>query len=228
MADFAMFVTAAEPGLGWAPGTFMLAYAENRNAANTLALEASIVAAEIQKLDWNQPWQGTAGELLKLLAATADDDTKRARAWPGSARVLSNALRRVSANLREVGIEVTFMPKSHGGKRPIDIRRAEKGFPCDSSPPPPPPDFNGGAGGASVHGNPNEDEKGPDGSSGPLLDGVLADCAEMDTTLKVQDGTLAIVGVPPSALVARIKQNEDAIVAYLWNTGGVFPVKDAK
>jgi hypothetical protein len=42
MADFAKWVTAAEPALGWEPGTFMGAYTANRDESHELALEASI------------------------------------------------------------------------------------------------------------------------------------------------------------------------------------------
>lgn len=44
MADFARFVTAAEPALGWADGAFMEAYAANRTDVAAAALDASAVA----------------------------------------------------------------------------------------------------------------------------------------------------------------------------------------
>src|SRR5262249_4514810 len=39
MADFALWVVAAEPALGWQSGAFLKAYTENRGQANELALE---------------------------------------------------------------------------------------------------------------------------------------------------------------------------------------------
>jgi hypothetical protein len=50
MADFARWVAAAEPALGWKSGSFMLAYAGNRETANASALEGSIIAGVIQQL----------------------------------------------------------------------------------------------------------------------------------------------------------------------------------
>src|SRR5262249_41492160 len=41
MADFAEWVTAAEPSLGWAPGTFLRSYQDNREDANEVALSSS-------------------------------------------------------------------------------------------------------------------------------------------------------------------------------------------
>ncbi len=41
MADFALWATAAERGLGWPEGTFLKAYTGNRASANSLALDAS-------------------------------------------------------------------------------------------------------------------------------------------------------------------------------------------
>src|SRR5207249_5626813 len=44
MADFARWVVAAEPGLGWMPGAFAAAYGGNRLESLELALEADPVA----------------------------------------------------------------------------------------------------------------------------------------------------------------------------------------
>ncbi len=42
MADFALWITAAEPALGWKPGAFLTAYTENRGQANEIALESAV------------------------------------------------------------------------------------------------------------------------------------------------------------------------------------------
>ena len=47
MADFAVWATAAERGLGWAEGAFMAAYAENRAGAVETSLEADPLAGAI-------------------------------------------------------------------------------------------------------------------------------------------------------------------------------------
>jgi hypothetical protein len=50
MADFALWVTAAEPALGWKHGDFLEAYTGNREQANELALDAAIIVAPLR--DW--------------------------------------------------------------------------------------------------------------------------------------------------------------------------------
>ena len=47
MADFARWVTAAEPGLGWQKGDFMRHYTANRKEANQAALNNPLAAATL-------------------------------------------------------------------------------------------------------------------------------------------------------------------------------------
>jgi len=119
MADFAKWVSAAEPALGWERGTFLRAYAANRKAANELALETP-VAEVIRKLAL--PWTGTASELLANLETYVNDRTQRSRSWPATPRQLSNTLRRLAPNLRQVGVFVEFGAREPGtGRRLITI-----------------------------------------------------------------------------------------------------------
>ncbi|MBI3329654.1 MAG: hypothetical protein HYZ81_23480 [Nitrospinae bacterium] len=119
MADFAVWVTAAEPGLGWEAGAFLNAYTANRQQANELALEAALIVPPLRDLlaAKGNAWQGTATELLHDLADQADERTRRAQGWPTNGRALSNTLRRVAPNLRAVGIDVTFHPGRRQGRR---------------------------------------------------------------------------------------------------------------
>jgi hypothetical protein len=119
LADFAAWVEAAAPALGWPPGAFLSAYSENRATANDVTLGASPVAEAVRALP--SDFTGTATELLALLNGGLDDNI-RDRAWPRSPQGLSNALRRVSANLAAVGICVTFGREP--GRRLIKITRA--------------------------------------------------------------------------------------------------------
>jgi hypothetical protein len=124
MADFAIRVTASETALGWARGTFLEDYEENRAAANDLALESSAVAPVILGFAYEiGMWTGTASDLLKLITARVDDATAKQRVWLGSARALSNLLRRLSGNLRKAGLLVTFLPR-RGRTRPISLEWA--------------------------------------------------------------------------------------------------------
>jgi hypothetical protein len=138
MADFAEWVSAAEPALGWQAGSFMHAYTTNREAANELTLEASPVAAIIRE-KLSLPARATATELLFQLETLADDKAKRSKSWPGSGRVLSNALRRQSSALAATGIEIAFHRPSRqtAGRRLIIITRPGRSEGIFSSPPSP-------------------------------------------------------------------------------------------
>jgi hypothetical protein len=110
MADFALWVTAAEPALPWKPGTFLTAYTGNRGAANELAMEASIIGGPILSLAAAvQHWVGTARDLLDALeAGHASDKIKKHKDWPAGPRKLSGEVRRLAPNLRRAGVEATF------------------------------------------------------------------------------------------------------------------------
>jgi len=108
MADFAVWVTACETGLGWPAGTFMAAYAENRNSANETAMEASPVGtAVLTFMAETASWQGTSRDLLDELDKVTDEKTRHRKDWPRTARKLSGDLRRVAPNLRLRGLDVT-------------------------------------------------------------------------------------------------------------------------
>jgi hypothetical protein len=122
LADFAVWVTAAESQLGLQSDAFMQAYNRNRNAAHELALGASLIVPPLRSLVEGGAWLGTATELLKKLVEKVDEQTRKQRGWPGDGRALSNALRRLAPNLRAVDINVTFI-KRQAGRRPIFIEK---------------------------------------------------------------------------------------------------------
>jgi len=127
MADFALWVAACEPGLGWPAGTFADAHAENRASANDTAIEASVVGEVLRTFMASRAsWEGTATELLGELEKIADERTRHRKAWPGSARKLSGDLRRIAPNLRAKGVRVEF---KKSGKRLISLGR--NGSPMD-------------------------------------------------------------------------------------------------
>jgi len=122
MADFAAWATAAEPALGLEEGSLIAAYARNRSASTKIALDSSIVAlAIIGLMAARSQWEGTPTDLLKLLTL-ADEATTRSKAWPKDGKGLSNAIRQVTPNLRNMGIEVEFHRTSTA--RTITLRRA--------------------------------------------------------------------------------------------------------
>jgi hypothetical protein len=124
MADFARFVTAAEPALGWKDGTFLSAYRSNRASAHELALDADPVAGALQELvsAVTPVWEGQATALLIRLGEIAGETAMRQPSWPKAAHSLSNRLERLAPNLRAVGIEITR--DRSGAKRTIRVSKA--------------------------------------------------------------------------------------------------------
>jgi hypothetical protein len=116
MADFARWAMAAEQALGWTQGTFTAAYEENRQSANQVSLEASLIASPLQALVQHKLWTGSATELLTALRGYVDEPTHKERHWPKNGKVLSDMLRRLAPNLRGIGVDVEF-DKSNGARR---------------------------------------------------------------------------------------------------------------
>lgn len=122
MADFAAWVTAAEPALPVPPGSFIRAYAGNLKEANESVLEGSLAAGEIRQIG---DFDGTAAQLLGILSARLSDRARQDKHWPKTPRGLSGALRRLAPNLRKVGITIEFEREPGGARsRMIAIRNS--------------------------------------------------------------------------------------------------------
>lgn len=107
MADFAAWVCAAEPALGWPAGAFLAAYRANIEGAAEAAVEASPVGvAVLALLNRERSVTYVATELMSALERAAPDWAPRSPAWPRSPRGLTDSLRRLTAPLRQLGIEV--------------------------------------------------------------------------------------------------------------------------
>jgi hypothetical protein len=132
MADFAIWATAAEAGLGLPAGAAMAAYQGNRAAANQTALESSQLATLVIELVSKQgAWSGTATDLLHVMEKRADDLARRAKWWRRTAHGMAGALRRVAPNLRKAGMRIEFSRAAgHDRQRLITM----------SMPPPPAPE----------------------------------------------------------------------------------------
>lgn len=126
MADHALWVTAAEPALGWDHGTYTHIYGEARAAAVETALGASPLTDPVRILA-ETGWEGSATELLATLADRVGEPVTRSRTWPRSARGLSSALRRLAPDLRSEGIEVEWRRTAgEGSRRIIVVRTGDK------------------------------------------------------------------------------------------------------
>ena len=66
MADFALWGSAAESGLGLEPGEFINAYSRNLNESIEINLESNPVVSAIKRVleDHKRQWEGTVSDLL--------------------------------------------------------------------------------------------------------------------------------------------------------------------
>jgi hypothetical protein len=120
MADFAMWIVACEPAVGWPAGTFLKAYERNRREANSLSVEASVIGTLIQEIAAQGEWIGTATELWKKLGELAGPDAQKQVGWPKNGRSVSGQLKRIAPNLRAQGVMVNWLPRT-SGRRQIQI-----------------------------------------------------------------------------------------------------------
>jgi hypothetical protein len=127
MADFALWVTAAEAGLGWTPGTFMAAYSGNQAQSVSVTLEADAVAVAVRALLAGLPggtWEGSATDLLAMLRTLVPEHVLRTRDWPQAANALTNRLRRAAPGLRATGIVFEDLARSgRTGSRGLRLTR---------------------------------------------------------------------------------------------------------
>lgn len=104
MADFSLWVTAAEKALGWDSGEFISIYTGNREKAIDQGLESDPFASAVLELMKHQnKWVGNASQLLGEISRYVDDRTKLSKAWP-TARSVRNRLRRINPALKKKDI----------------------------------------------------------------------------------------------------------------------------
>jgi hypothetical protein len=124
MADFAKWVTAAEPGLGWESESFMVSYQKNRSSAIEIGLDndplAQAVIALIQDAGF---WIGTSTELLEALELKVPEKIIRSKYWPQAANQLSKRLNRLAPVLREVGVNLELGINEGKRRRLIKINQ---------------------------------------------------------------------------------------------------------
>ena len=126
MADFALWVTAAEPALRWEPGTFMKSYSANLDAGVEVALEASPFGEALLKhMTKCVTWTGTATDLLNELERAAHERATRSPSWPKSGKGAASALRRMAPLFRRMGITIDQQHREAGtGSRIVMIDSA--------------------------------------------------------------------------------------------------------
>jgi hypothetical protein len=124
LADFATWVEAAAPALGWEPGVFLDAMEVNRRTADAVAVEALPVGPVLLSfMTHRDRWEGTATALLNELNALVTETVRKEREWPKSANRLSNQLRRLGPNLRRLGISLEGDRESGSGQRLLRLTK---------------------------------------------------------------------------------------------------------
>lgn len=123
MADFAKWVIGAEERLPWEKGVFLETIQNSRAKLVEDAVEAEPVAMAIVKLMADrESWRDTPSKLLDKLEDLMFQDRSKYPNWPKIPNQLSNKLGRISAFLREKGIQVE---RRHSGQRFIEISKVE-------------------------------------------------------------------------------------------------------
>lgn len=130
MADFALWVTAAEPALGWEPGSFMTAYSANRSEAVEIGLESDSFAVALRCLmNKRDQWTGSWKDLIKRLVIESREE-KAPKDWPVSGKGMSNRLRRLAPALRHVGIEYEHVREGDSRRYRINHRVMDQSGEC--------------------------------------------------------------------------------------------------
>jgi hypothetical protein len=136
MADFILWVSAAEPTLGWAPGTLLRDYNDNRSRGGAIVLEASCVAQALLHYlnallhQGQAAWRGTASALFAALQPFVNPEDDE---FPTTAHRFSGELRRLSPTLRQQGVHLRFDERvGHNRDRILSIQFAELNADADS------------------------------------------------------------------------------------------------
>jgi 5S rRNA maturation endonuclease (ribonuclease M5) len=126
MADFAKWVTAAEPALGWEPDSFLNAYEQNRSMADETAVEDVLIGPHLREIA-KDGFEGTFGELLQELNGAVEEKVTKGREWPKSPRKLTAELARLAPNLRKLGVQVEKTSDPHAHQTIIRLTIAPSG-----------------------------------------------------------------------------------------------------
>lgn len=132
MADHAVWVEAAAPALGWGPGAYIEIYDAMKRSASETALEASPLTDPLRSLA-EDGFTGSATDLLGALEEKVEDKTLRLKAWPKAANSLAAHLRRLAADLRVDGIEITDAREGHDRRRVWRVEQVGKSSSASSA-----------------------------------------------------------------------------------------------
>lgn len=113
MADFVQWVSAAEKGMGWKPGSFAGVYLHALPEIREQVPESDGLTEILHALVEETPqWEGSAQELLEWIHHLPKDNGFSDLEIPDSPRSLTNRLRKMELLLAAQGIEITFADNS--------------------------------------------------------------------------------------------------------------------
>ena len=133
MADFARWVTAAEPALGWEQGSFMKAYWANLEETAREAMQDDPVIQCLKRyLNGKIEFEETATDLLAELRVHADK-LGVLRSMPKAVNGLSRWLKRIEPNIEKMGIHIRW--DRAGNAQGDRIIRVWKDYEPEAEPP---------------------------------------------------------------------------------------------
>jgi hypothetical protein len=131
LADFAQWITACEPALGWEPDTLVRVYGAHRQESAATVIESSAVGLAVWKFMQTRPggWEGTQEELLEALTALTSEAIKKdGNRWPRTPRGLRGKLDRLAPDLRRLGLTIDFPPRASDARK-VRIRPSSSSSP---------------------------------------------------------------------------------------------------
>jgi len=107
MADFAVWATAAEPGLGLDDGEFLAAYTDVRCRMDSSIVENSPIAEPLLRLIRKQKeFEGTMAELMAKVDSVRLPRERGRRNWPRNVQAFSTMFGRLEPTLERSGIRI--------------------------------------------------------------------------------------------------------------------------
>ena len=127
MADFARVGVAVERVMGWAEGSFIAAHENNCQQAMESSVEDHPMGqAILTLLDSDNPWKGTASDLLQRLSRLVTSDVRQLPEWPKSENWLSHHLDRLAPGLSVVGVRINRLKNDSGFRKVIVLSRGRR------------------------------------------------------------------------------------------------------
>jgi len=126
MADFAIWATAAEAGLGFEDRAIVRAFTANRDAAVRGEIENDDVATAVIRMIERRDdgiWEGSASSLLIELNQITGEAVQRLKGWPKTAAGLGQKMARLQPSLRAIGIDCEKGRAGKDGGRLWTIRQ---------------------------------------------------------------------------------------------------------